>query len=115
MRKYVISPGDRPAYIPEGHQGFINYPLIDKDTGAKYMEAILGVTESPGGALADAHEAEEQALYVLEGRISVDVEGEKEEAKAGDIVFFPQGKMHEITTLDTPYRALVIYAPPRKR
>ena len=115
MGKYVISPEERPAYVPEGHQGTVNYPLIGKDNvGAKYMEVILGVIESKGGAHAHAHEAEEQAMYILEGRIRIDVEGEKEEAKAGDVVFFPQGKAHEVTTLETPYRALIIYAPHRK-
>ena len=114
MGKYVIKPGDRPAYEPPGHHGTINYPLVDRTTGAKHIEVALGVIEAAGAAHAHVHEKEEQAMYILAGKASIDVEGVKEIAEPGDFVFFPQGKTHEIVALETPYRVLVIYAPPRE-
>ena len=114
MGKYVIRPEERPAYTPAGHTGTVNRDLIGKENlGAKHMEITLGTMEAGGVVHAHAHEAEEQALYIIEGKAHIEVEGEREEAQAGDMVFFPQGKMHLITPFETPYKALVIYAPPR--
>jgi quercetin dioxygenase-like cupin family protein len=114
MGKYVIKPGDRPAYEPPGHVGTINYPLLDPANGAEHLEVALGVISEAGEVHPHAHEKEEQAMYILEGKASIDVEGVKEVAGPGDFVFFPRGKTHEIVVLEFPYRVLVIYAPPRE-
>lgn len=112
MGKYVIRPEDRPLYSPAGHEGTTNRDLIGKDnTGAKYMEIVLGHV---GGAVhAHSHEKMEQAIYIIKGSARVVVEGEVEEASAGDVIFFPSGKLHELAPIGAPYEALVIYAPPR--
>lgn len=112
MGKYVIKPQERPTYSPAGHQGTINIDLITRDTGAKCLESVLGVVSAEGKTEAHSHDVE-QAQYMIEGRAYVEVDGEVEEAKAGDILFFPQGKVHRITAVGGPFKCLVIYAPPR--
>ncbi len=114
MGKYVIRPEERPTYIPEGHTGTVNRPLVGRDNvGARFMEVVLGIVEPGGSAEAHKHDKEEQAIYVIEGQATIDTEGVIEEARAGDVVFFPVGKMHKITPHDGVYKALVIYAPHR--
>ncbi len=114
MGKYVIRPEERPTYVPAGHTGTVNRALIGKENvGARFMEVVMGIMEPGGVAEAHKHDKEEQAIYVIEGQATIDVEGVIEEAKAGDMVFFPVGKMHKIVPHGGMYRCLVIYAPHR--
>ena len=116
MGKYIIRPEERPSYSPEGHRETTNRLLISRENvGASYVEVVLG--EVSAGGLTEAHSHEvEQAQYMIEGRARVEIEGEEpEEAKAGDIIFFPAGKVHRISPAGSSYKCLVIYAPPRTR
>ena len=113
MGKYVIRPEERPAYSPGGHLGAVNRILINAENdGAVQMEVVLGIVSAEGLTEAHSHDIE-QAQYMLEGRAYVEVDGEGEEVKPGDIMFFPPGKVHRISPVGGEYKSLVIYAPPR--
>lgn len=112
--KYVVRPEQRPQYHPKGHQGTTVRLLIGKETvGAQYMEVLLGTSEGEGVTEFHSHEVE-QANFMVKGKAHLEVDGEGQTIEAGDIAFFPPGKVHRITPMGIPYKVLVIYAPQRK-
>ncbi len=114
--RYIVRPEDVPTYSPPLHAGTVNRRLVGRDVnGSQSVEVVLGVVE-PGG-LAERHTHEvEQAMYVIEGRALVEVNGETQECGPGTTCFFPPGIAHRVESLGPgPLRALVIYAPPLER
>ncbi|MGH8821917.1 MAG: cupin domain-containing protein, partial [Rhodoferax sp.] len=55
----------------------------------------------------------EQVCYMLQGRAIAEVDGQRQELRAGDCCFFPADMMHTFTVVgDEVVRVLVIYSPP---
>jgi quercetin dioxygenase-like cupin family protein len=110
---YVIRAADQVGYRPANHTGTVNYRLIGpKVNGAKYLEINLGDIERHEGAPAHAHPDLEQAVYILEGRAIVGIDGVEHEVGAGDMLFYPPKVYHSIKVLSERIKLLVIYAPP---
>ncbi|HET7876665.1 MAG TPA: cupin domain-containing protein [Methylomirabilota bacterium] len=114
--KYIVRASDVPPYSPPLHAGTVNRRLVGRDVnGSTQVEMVLGTLEPGGVAERHSHDAQEQALYILEGRALVEVgDSIKEEVGPGTACFFPAGMPHRFEAL-TPVRALVIYAPPLER
>lgn len=114
MKKFITHLNDVPPYSPAGHSRTTNYRLLAPGTfGSDRFEVVLGQIEFGGQADPHGHEKIEQALFVLEGKAVVEIEGESEIIKPNDLVYFPQGVRHSITPLDgQPIRLLIVYAPP---
>ena len=108
----VIRPSDVQGYSPANHHGTTNVRLIGPQNGAKYMEVLLGEFVPGGNALAHAHPALEQAVYVLEGTATAGIDGEEHEVRAGDVMFFPEGVFHSLKVTSAKVKLLVFYAPP---
>lgn len=110
---FVVRPGELSTYSPAAHAGTINRRLIGSETvGAENMEVVLGEMASTGLAEAHYHDVAEQAIYLLEGKCLVEVAGESEEMRPGDMAFFAPGKQHKVIPVGGPIKALVIYSPP---
>ena len=111
---FIVHPEQLSTYSPAAaHVGIINRRLIGSDTvGARNVEVILGEIESTGLAEAHYHNAAEQVLYLLEGKCLVEVEGERDEMRPGDITFFAPGRRHKIIPVGGPIKVIVIYSPP---
>ena len=61
---------------------------------------------------AHFHDAVDELLYGIEGVLTVTVEGERHELRAGDRCFIPRGVVHHFINLHTgPARALAIWSP----
>ena len=114
--RYIVRPEDVPPYSPPLHAGTVNRRLVGRDVnGSTRVEVVLGTLEPGGVGLGPSHDAEEQAIYILEGRALVEVGDDiKEEVGPGTACFFPAGVAHRVEAL-TPFRTLVIYAPPVER
>ncbi len=114
--RYIVRPSDVPAYSPPMHAGTVNRRLVGRDVnGSTHVEMVLGVLEPGGVALRHSHDAQEQVMYMLEGRALVEVgESVKEEVEPGAACFFPAGVPHRVEAL-TSMKALVVYAPPLER
>jgi len=108
----VIRPSDVQGYSPANHHGTTNVRLIGPHNGAKYMEVLLGEFVPGGSALAHAHPALEQAVYVLEGTAIAGIDGVEHEVRAGDVMFFPEGVFHSLKATSAKVKLLVMYAPP---
>jgi quercetin dioxygenase-like cupin family protein len=111
-RGCVIRPSEMPGYCPANHHGTTNVRLIGPHNGAKYMEVLLGEFAPGGNALAHAHPALEQAVYVLEGTATAGIDGVEHEVHAGDVMFFPEGVFHSLKVTSAKVKLLVFYAPP---
>jgi quercetin dioxygenase-like cupin family protein len=98
------------------HAGTVNRRLVGEEVnGSRQVEVVLGVLEPGGVAERHSHDAQEQALYVLEGRALVEIGTDlKDEVGPGTACFFPVGVAHRVEAL-TAMKALVIYAPPLER
>jgi quercetin dioxygenase-like cupin family protein len=57
---------------------------------------------------------EEQASYVLEGEMEIEVSGEKRRVGPGELVIIPPNAPHEVWTPEGPTTLIDIFAPPRQ-
>ncbi len=71
--------------------------------GERFM---MGLMRMPKGTGARAHShPNEQWVYVLEGALLIEVDGQKSEAKPGSLVYFPPNSVH--SSMATPDRDAV--------
>ncbi|MGA3125679.1 MAG: cupin domain-containing protein [Candidatus Korobacteraceae bacterium] len=112
-RKYVLRPEDVPSYSPANHKGTKNYRLVGPElNGAQFMEIVYGDIERHAGAVGHAHPGMEQAVYVIEGEATAEIDGVVHHVSTGDLMFFPAEVFHDIQVLTERIKLLVIYAPP---
>lgn len=114
MNKFITHLYDVLPYSPPGHSRTTNYRLLSPGTsGSDRFEIVLGQIEFGGQADPHAHEKVEQAVFVLDGKAVVEIEGESEVVGPNDLIYFPQGIWHRITALEgRPLRLLIVYDPP---
>jgi quercetin dioxygenase-like cupin family protein len=113
MNKYVIRPEDVPFYSPANHTGTRNHRLVSPGVnGARYMEIVYGDIERREGSVAHAHPDMEQAVYVIEGEATAEIDGVINHIRSGDLLFFPAGVFHDLKVKSERIRMLVIYSPP---
>ena len=80
------------------------------DTGGQFT--IVEITEPPGAeAPLHVHHREDEAFWVLEGDVTLEVGGTTIEASAGDYAFGPRGIPHRYTVGDRGCRMLFICTP----
>ena len=110
----IVRVNQLKPYSPDAHAGTVNMRIIGQETvGARNVEVVLGIIDPGGQAEPHFHTDIEQVFYLLEGRVEVEMRGEKEKMEPGDAVYFPPGERHQVDVLgDRPARLLVIYAPP---
>ena len=110
----VIKPEDVETYQPDLHAGTVNRRLLRTD----HLEIILGIISRGGGAQEHAHAENEQFLYMLEGKASVEIDGKKVTVEPGSLIYFPKGAPHgggSFVESESPAKFLVMYSPPIKR
>jgi quercetin dioxygenase-like cupin family protein len=113
MNKYVIRPEDVPSYSPANHTGTRNHRLVSPGVnGAQYLEIIYGDIERHAGSVAHSHPDMEQAVYVIEGEATAEIDGVTNRIGKGDLLFFPAGVFHDIKVITERIKLLVIYSPP---
>jgi mannose-6-phosphate isomerase-like protein (cupin superfamily) len=73
----------------------------------------VGVYTVPAGATdpQDPH-TEDEVYYVVSGRATVEVDGERAPAEPGDVVYVDRGVDHRFLDVEEDLVALVVFAPP---
>jgi mannose-6-phosphate isomerase-like protein (cupin superfamily) len=107
-RAYLLRPGERGAVWSLG--GHLSTKAAAADTSGGYglVEAVaFRSTEPP----LHVHHREDEAWYVLDGRITFAVAGEQLTATAGCFVFAPRGLPHAFRVEVEPSRVLVLTTP----
>ena len=89
--------------------------LIDERSGSSGTSVVYVRTPSGGGSPKGIHSHEtDQFFYVLEGTMSISVDGKEFQAGPGSLVFFPAGVPHRNwNEFDIPTKHLAIN-PPRQ-
>jgi quercetin dioxygenase-like cupin family protein len=81
-----------------------------EDTGGRF--SIIDVTEPPGAeAPLHVHHLEDEAFYVLEGSVTIEVGGETIEAGPGDYAMGPRDIPHRYTVGPDGCRLLFLCTP----
>lgn len=88
------------------------------ESGGPYFEFLrhpsmsMGVYTLAAGA-TDPQEphAEDEVYYVLAGRATLEVEGEKQPVRSGSIVYVPAHAVHRFHTIEEELTVLVFFAP----
>ena len=94
--------------------------LQQKQAGAgePYLEFLrrpsmsMGLYALPAGAYdpQDPHEQDE-VYYVLEGRATLEVEGDERPVQSGSVVYVPAHAVHRFHTIEEDLKVLVFFAP----
>jgi quercetin dioxygenase-like cupin family protein len=86
---------DQPAAASSTSSGLARSPLIGPAQGAVHTD-LAAVAIQPGGWLAPHVHAFEEALYVLEGELLLDLAGTMHRLVGGDYALFPTGYRHAL-------------------
>ncbi len=110
VRESEAASGELP--VPGGRSMF-RILLDEESVGAKQFALLVNEFDPGLTSTAHKHDEAEHAFYVISGTGVIDVEGEKISVAAGDAVFVPPGKMHQVSsTGDEMLKYVVLYAPP---
>lgn len=69
--------------------------LLDHTSGGQHCSVNFIKTPAGGGSPAGLHtHAVDQIFYILDGTMSIEVDGQEHQAEAGSLVIFPAGVPH---------------------
>jgi quercetin dioxygenase-like cupin family protein len=106
----VLGPGEGKTVSVLGDR--YTYKAVGRDTGGRY--GLVEVTAPAGapGPPPHVHESEEEAIYVVEGEMEVQIGERTLQARAGTFALVPRGTVHTFSN-PTPRHAkvLVIVSP----
>ncbi|MBA2720132.1 MAG: cupin domain-containing protein [Chloroflexi bacterium] len=104
---------ERPGPSTTTASGLARLPLVGPAQGAVHTD-LAAVALLPGGWLAPHVHAFEEALYVLEGELLLELGGLVHRLAAGDYALFPTGLRHALgNTGATTTRLLSLASPQR--
>lgn len=114
----MTEPGDRQPFVLKAGEGASVWSL-----GGRFTTKVAGAQAEDRFALVEAlafrsaepplhiHHREDEAWYVLDGKMTVYVGDDELEATAGCFVFAPRGIPHTFTVDVEPTRVLVFASP----
>ncbi|TAL08629.1 MAG: cupin domain-containing protein [Chloroflexota bacterium] len=106
---FAASPMPTTATI----SGLSRLRVVGPDQGAIHTDLAVGAL-APGGWIAPHVHAYEEALYVLEGELLLDLGGPVHRLVTGDYALMPTGLRHALgNTSDAPIRFLSLNSPRR--
>ncbi len=109
VRGVILGPGEGQTIQVPGHP--TTYKARQEDTGEAY--ALVETTVAGQGPPQHIHHAEEEAFYILEGEVNVQVGERTIQGTAGSFILIPRGTVHTFWNAgSTPAKMLVIISPP---
>src|SRR4029079_14466722 len=100
--------GDTPASPTASVSGLARQVVVGPAQGAVHTELAVGVLH-PGGFIARHVHAFEEALYVLEGELLVELDAHVHDLRQGDFTAMPLGLRHALANRsDRPTRLLSV-------
>jgi quercetin dioxygenase-like cupin family protein len=104
---------DRAAYEAVPASERFTHDFLDRASGAQQSRIRLIRTPAGGGSPEGFHTHEfEQVFYVVEGTMTIEVDGVRAQVPAGSVVVFPQGMPHRNwNETDQPTVHLAIDSP----
>ena len=89
----AISPN--PGAYAAHADGYARFPIVGRGTGSAHQAVAVAELAPQGRVQAHSH-AYEEAIYVLEGELTVQVAGSDEPLSSDDFVFVPFGVAHAL-------------------
>lgn len=86
---------NEPAPAGPTSSGLARLPLVGREQGAVHTDLTVGALQ-PGGWLAPHFHSFEEALYVLEGELLVELGDRVHRLVSGDYALFPTGMRHAL-------------------
>lgn len=112
----MLKAADVPADIVRepGARNVTIRRLIDTTDGAdRFLMSLFEL--APGGATPPHYHEWEHEIYVLSGKLHIDLPGEGEDRRfaleQGDVVFIPRGEAHGLATGPDESARLLLVAP----
>jgi quercetin dioxygenase-like cupin family protein len=90
--RLATTPQDNGPYTT-GCEGLSRFPLVGQACGSPH-QGLTAVELTPGGRIGRHVQAYEEALYVLDGELALDVAGTRETLVADDYCFVEKGVPH---------------------
>lgn len=88
----------------------VSFLLNSEDTGGRFV--LMELTELKGDPQPrHVHHREDEIFYVLEGELTIEVEGETSHAPAGTLAFLPRGTEHGFAVESEQAKLLVLALP----
>jgi len=104
---------DHPAPAGPTSSGLARQRIVGPEHGAVHTD-LAAIALLPGGWLAPHVHAFEEAIYVLDGELLVEIAGTVHRLAGGDYALFPTGVRHALgNTGDLPARFLSLASPQR--
>ena len=106
----LLGPGEGKTVSVLGDR--VTYKAVGRDTGGRY--GLVEVTAPAGspGPPPHVHESEEEAFYVVEGELKVQIGERTLQARAGTFALVPRGTVHTFSNpAPRPARVLFIVSP----
>jgi len=104
---------DRPAPASATASGLARVRLVGSPEGAVHTD-LAAVALTPGGWLAPHVHAFEEALYVLEGELLLDLGGPIHRLMGGDYALIPTGLRHALGNTGAGQMRLLSLASPQR-
>jgi quercetin dioxygenase-like cupin family protein len=82
--------------------GRYTYKAVGRETGGRYGLVEFTAPAGSPGPPPHIHETEEEALYVIEGQLSIQIAERTLEARAGAFVLVPRGTVHTFSNPAPP-------------
>src|SRR5260370_17268677 len=96
----LLGPGEGKTVSVLGDR--VTYKAVGRDTGGRY--GLVEVTAPAGapGPPPHVHESEEEAIYVVEGEMEVQIGERTLQARAGTFALVPRGTVHTFSNPPPP-------------
>jgi len=107
----MTNAATRRGYAVSTGEGLEQDPALKASAASTGGAFTLIESRTDGGAPPHVHEREDEAMYVLEGRIVVHVGEDEFTVDAGGFVFMPRGVLHDWDVAGPTARVLILAAP----
>ena len=87
---HVVAGTGKAFWGPGGMYTF----LVSGEQAGGALFAMEGLVPAGGGPPLHIHEREDETLYILEGRCTVQIGEQEMVASSGDSIFLPRGMVH---------------------
>lgn len=110
--RFVFPEDKTEEFVPAGHVKCVTKKFLMREHGAFKMSILRSDFKEGGYAEPHTHEVE-QAYYVLEGTMRVNIGGDEYDVGPNTVVFFPPQMVHSLkNTGKGRLSLLAINAPP---
>jgi mannose-6-phosphate isomerase-like protein (cupin superfamily) len=109
-RAIVLQPGEGKVVSVLGDR--YTYKAVGEQTGGAYGLVETSVPASSSGPPPHVHGGEDEALYVLEGEVTVLIGDRTLTARAGSFAFVPRGMVHTFSNPGSQAAKLLVIISP---